>query len=172
MSKKIKVLFLVIIIVTVFFAVLPAFQKSTRHPPYTLSLNNLRLIGLGLWMYAEDNNDIFPENLEQIEIYVKNPHRVFNSILKPEDFNGPSYIYVNGHSFKDAQAKEKYIIAYENTEYLSGYKQEQVNFIYLEGYSYRLEKEKFLSELRKTYEHLGKPMPEIHFKEEAFETKS
>jgi len=167
MSKKIKVLFLVIIIVAVFFTVLSAFQRNRiENPRYIKSWGNLRQMGIGLWMYAEDNNDAFPKNLEQTEEYYgSSKDHILTSPLKPRDFDGPSYIYVSGHSFQDAQAKEKYIIVYENPEYLSGYEQEQVNVLYLEGYAVRLKKEKFLSELEKTYEHLGKPMPEIKFED-------
>ena len=115
-------------------------------------------------MYAEDHNDIFPENAEQLEAFVKMPH-IFNSPLKPRDFNGPSYIYVSGHSFEDVKSKQKYIIVYENPEYLSGYEREQINVLYLYGYVERFKKEDFLSKLKATYEHLGKPMPELKFKE-------
>jgi len=58
-----------------------------------------------------------------------------------------------------------YIIAYENPEYFSDYENEIIIVLYLAGYAKRLEKEDFLFELKKTYEHIGKPMPEIKFKE-------
>lgn len=166
MSKKMVFLFVGIFIFALYHVIMPFFTKTKTTYGYVQSMIRLENIGLGLLMYAEDNNDVFPDNLEQTkEYYGSSRDYIPTSPLKPVDFNGPSYIYISGHSFKDAEAKEKYIIAYENPEYLSGYKQEQVNVLYLEGYAVRLEKEKFLSELEKTYQYFGKPMPEIKFKE-------
>ena len=151
---------------------MPFFNKTRTINEYVPSMANLRQIGLALWMYAEDNNDVFPENLEQTEKYAQSPGihslplpEIYSSPLRPVDFNGPSYIYISGHSFQDAKAQVKCIIVYENPEYLSGYEKEMIPVLYLEGSTVILEKEKFLSELKKTYEHLGKPVPEIKFKE-------
>ena len=130
------------------------------------SMGNLKHIGIGLWMYAEDNNDVFPDNLEQTVVYYGKSNRdIFESPLKPKDFDGPSYIYVSDHSYQDAKEKEKYIIAYENPEYRAEYTDDKVNTLFLDGHVERLEKEEFLFELQKTYEHLGKPMPEIKFED-------
>ena len=43
---------------------------------------------------------------------------------------------------------------------------DKINTLFLDGHVERLEKERFLSLLKSTYEHLGKPMPEIKFKEQ------
>jgi hypothetical protein len=153
------------ILILFLLIVLPALTRVRINYHYVHSLSNLKWIGLGFLMYAEDHNDAFPDNLELLKEYIKDPD-VFESRLKPKDFNGPSYIYISGHSYKDTKSKEKYIIVYENPEYLTGYDFEQVNVVYLDGNVERLKKEDFLSKLRKTYEHLGKPMPEIKFKEQ------
>ena len=162
MSKETRVLFWVIIIFIIYFIVLPFYKRYDVTPPKNNSLSNLKQIGFGLLMYAEDHNDIYPEKLEQLKVYF--PLKILTSPSKPKDFNEPSYIYISGHSYKDAKSKEKYIIVYENTKYLTGYNTEQINVLYLEGYSDRLKKEDFLSELKKTYEHIGKTIPEIKFK--------
>ena len=165
MSKNV-LLIVGIVIIALFLIVLPSLSKPKVTPKYMSSLVNLRQMGVGLWMYAEDYNDVFPDNIEQLKSYSKYPDN-FESHLKPQDFNGPSYVYISGHSFKDAEAKKKYIIAYENPQYLTGYNHEQISVLYLEGYVERLKKEDFLSKLQKTYEYLGKPIPEIKFKEDS-----
>ncbi|MBN2591567.1 MAG: hypothetical protein JXA96_17000 [Sedimentisphaerales bacterium] len=166
MSKKMVFLFVGFFIFALYLIIMPFFTKTKTTYKYQLSIGNLKQIGLGLLMYAEDHNDVFPDDLEQTEEYLGSfKYDFFQSRLKPKDFNGPTFIYISGHSFKDAESKEKYIIFYENPKYLSGYEREKIPVLYLEGYVERLKKEKFLSELRKTYGHIGKPMPEIKFKD-------
>ena len=154
----------ILVLLFLLVILLPAVQGPTKCYRYYGSMSNLKQIGLALLTYAEDHNDVFPENLEQLEAYIEMPD-IFESPLKTQDFNGPSYIYISGHSFKDAKSKEKYIIVYENPEYLTGYEFQQIIVTYLDGYVDRFKKEDFLSKLKATYEHLGKPMPEIKFKE-------
>jgi len=160
MLKKITFLFVITIIILMVGILWPAFQKTRTFIHPSTSVANLKQIGVFLHAYAKDHNDVFPENLEQLEDYTKYPE-IFISPRKPEDFNEPSYIYISGHSFKDTLAQKENIIVYENPEY----RNDRINALFVDGHVERLEKEKFLSELQRTYEYLGKPMPEIKFKD-------
>ena len=169
--RKIFFAFGIVFIIFIFVVFIQILTKPQIHYTYEYSLINLRQIGIYLWIYAQDHNDVFPENLKQIEVYADKVRAdlyadIIESPLKPRDFNGPSYIYVSGHSFEDAKSKKKYIIAYENPEYLTGYNLEKINVLYLEGYVDRLKKEDFITKLKAAYEHIGREMPEIKFKEE------
>jgi hypothetical protein len=167
---KTKIFFYLGVLLFILFLLailLPALQRPRINYKYLGSLSNLKQLGMALCMYMEDHNDVFPDNLKQIDSYLGLSSKyVFNSPLKPRDINVPSYIYVSGHSFKDAKAKGNYIIAYENPEYLTGYDLQKIIVTYMDGTVERLKKEDFLSKLKATYEHLGKPMPEIKFKEQ------
>ncbi len=82
MSRS-RVFFVSVFILIILFAIiifLPALQGPRINYKYTASVNNLRHIGWALWRYAEDNNDIFPENLEQIGKYIIDPLVLVSSI--------------------------------------------------------------------------------------------
>ena len=136
---------------------------------FNVSVFNLGDIGLALREYVKENDNTFPDKLEQLELYRTNPEK-FESPLKPKKFNGPSYIYIAGHIPIDNKLEaRKYIVAYENPEYSSGYLSKDNNHpfiaLYLNGTAARMKKDKFLESLEETYKHLGKPMPEIQFKD-------
>jgi hypothetical protein len=169
---KTKIFFYLGVLLLILFLIailLPAVQRPTKCYRYYGSMGNLKCIGLALCTYAEDHNDVLPDNFKQIDFYLGPESKyILNSPLKPRDINVPSYIYISGHSFKDVKANSqgKYIIVYENPEYLTGYDFQKIIVTYLDGSVDRLKKEDFLSKLKATYEHLGKPMPEIKFKEQ------
>lgn len=137
---------------------MPALARAREQARFVASMNNLKQIGLGLHMYAEDNDGEFPSELDQIKRYVQN-EKVFESPRKPDYFDGPSYLYVSDQSQKADHAN---VLAYENPEYAW----DQVAVVFVDGHVERLDSDEFQSRLEATYERLGRPMPGQESEEE------
>jgi len=137
---------------------MPALARARQQARYTVSMTNLKHLGLAVVMYADDHDGKLPDNLDQAKKYYGDS-KVLRSPLKPKDFAGPSYIYVPGHSMKD-DSPARQIVAYENTEYC----QDDITTLFLDGHVERMQKERFLQTLEATYKQLGREMPEIKFK--------
>ena len=121
-------------------------------------MSNLKQLGLAVIMYADEHDGKLPENIEQAKQYYQDS-KVLESPLKPKNFDGPSYIYVNGHSMK-AESPARQIIIYENPGYCQG----TINALFLDGHVERMQRNRFLETLEVTYKQLGREMPEIKFK--------
>lgn len=138
---------------------LPALARTRNQAREIASRSNLRQIGIILQMYAQDNDNTFPDSMEQTKDYYKDAE-ILDSPRKPKDFDGPSYIYIPGHSSK-TENPGQYIIAYENPEFCDG----KINALFVDSHVEALEQDDFLEKLRSTYKLLNKEMPEIKFKE-------
>jgi prepilin-type processing-associated H-X9-DG protein len=136
-------------------AALPATRQQAMQ---ITSMNNLKQLVLASVIYADENNGKFAENFDQLDKYINNK-KVLDSPLKPANFSGPSYIYVSGHTMKDKNPAS-IILIYENPEYCA----DKINTAFLDGHVESLTRNDFLGKLKTTYEHLGRPMPEIKFK--------
>ncbi|MCL5278291.1 MAG: DUF1559 domain-containing protein [Planctomycetes bacterium] len=135
---------------------LPAMAKARDQARNAVSMSNLKQIGLGLHMYAQDHQDNLPANLEQAKSYWNNA-KVLESPRKPKDFAGPSYIYIPG---QNVSMNPGNIVAYENPQFRT----DGTNVLFLDGHVEILKPDDFRRELKETYERLGKPMPEVKFK--------
>jgi prepilin-type processing-associated H-X9-DG protein len=123
----------------------------------TTSAQNLRLIGLACLMYAKDYDDKFPPNLQVlVEKYDLSPENLKSS-LKPEGFDGPSYIYVEGQNTKMEPGN---VLVYENPAFCS----DKINVLFLDAHVVIIKPAEFLQELQATYKRLGREMPEVKFK--------
>jgi prepilin-type processing-associated H-X9-DG protein len=141
---------------------MPALAHTRERAKEVASMSNLKQIGLALIMYADDNNDNLPADLQAAQKHLSNP-QALESPRKPKDFSGPSYIYIPGQTLKmDAQN----VLAYENPEF-SG---DKINALFLDGHVEAMKPDQFRKALEATYKRLGKPMPEVRFKGEK-ETK-
>ena len=60
-------------------------------------------------MYAQENDNRFPKDLQEPKEYIKDS-KILESPRKPKDFDGPSYIYIPGHS-SDTENSGKHVIA-------------------------------------------------------------
>ena len=138
---------------------MPALARVRQQAQGVVSMTNLKQIGLASIMYADDYDGILPSNFEQMNKYIGNT-KILESPLKPKGFSGPSYIYVGGRSIKDSKSPEQDILAYENTEYCG----DIITTLFLDGHVEKVPKARFLSLIKGTYEALGKPMPEIKFR--------
>jgi len=138
---------------------MPALARVRQQAQGVVSMTNLKQIGLASIMYADDNDGILPQNFEQMNKYIGNT-KVLESPQKPKGFSGPSYIYVGGRSVKDSKSPARDILAYENTEYCN----DIVTTLFLDGHVEKVQKTRFQSLLKTTYEELGREMPEIKFR--------
>jgi len=137
---------------------LPALAKAREQARRAVSMSNLKQIGLGLRMYADDRQGNLPAEMEQAKSYWPNA-RILESPLKPKNFAGPSYVYIPGQSLSMSPGN---IVAYENPEFSA----DGVTVLFLDGHVEFMKPDAFRRELKETYERLGKPMPEIKFKGE------
>lgn len=136
----------------------PPFDKASEQGKRTVSLNNLKQIVLACIMYADDHEGKFPDNLEQLYPYHRNP-KILESPRKPKDFIGPSYIYVSGLKLRMRDVS-RIIIFYENPVFCS----DGICAAFLDGHCEWMKLEEFLERLKDTYKQLGREMPEIKFK--------
>jgi prepilin-type processing-associated H-X9-DG protein len=138
---------------------LPALAKARDQARSAADMSNLKQIGLGLMMYAEDHQGNWPANLEQAKSYFGSP-KVLESLRKPKDFEGPSYVYVGG---QPKGTDPRNIVVYENPEFCT----DRINVLFLDGHVEAMNPEAFRSGLKATCERLGREMPEVKFKGEA-----
>jgi hypothetical protein len=136
---------------------MPALSKARNQARGAVSMSNLRQLSIAAIIYADENNGSFPENFEQINKYIGSS-KVLESPLKPKNFTGPCYIYVQGHSKKTVDPARS-IIIYENPEYCK----DIINAAFIDGHIEKMHKHQFLRTLKETYQRLGKEMPEIKF---------
>jgi prepilin-type processing-associated H-X9-DG protein len=137
---------------------MPALAKAREQARSVASMSNLKQIGLGLIMYADDHQGTWPADLEQAKSYWPNA-RVLESPRKPKNFAGPSYIYLPG---QPKTPDPRNVVAYENP----GYCTDRINVLFADGHVEAMKPEAFQSALKETCERLGKPLPEIKFKGE------
>ena len=137
---------------------MPAMARARQQARHAVSMSNLKQLGLAIIMYADDHDGKLPESLEEVWDYHREP-KILESPQKPTAFDGPSYIYVKGHSLK-AGSPAKQIIVYENP----GYLREQITAVFLDGHVERMKRDRFVETLEATYKRLGREMPEIKFK--------
>ena len=137
---------------------MPALARARQQARNTVSMNNLKQLGLAVIMYADDHDGKLPDSFEQAKEYYGDS-KVLESPHKPKGFDGPSYIYVSGHSM-NTESSGMQIVAYENPEYCK----DTINALFLDGHVERMQPDRFRETLEATYKQLGKEMPEIQFK--------
>ncbi|MDH4238374.1 MAG: type II secretion system protein GspG [Phycisphaerae bacterium] len=139
----------------------PLLGKAREQAKRTVSLNNLKQIALACIMYADDHEGKFAPDLQKLYPYHRNP-KILESPRKPEDFVGPSYIYVSGPTLR-MRRPHVIIIAYENPEFCS----DGICAAFLDGHCEWMKPAEFLEKLQETYKQLGREMPGIKFKSPA-----
>ncbi|MCL5281483.1 MAG: M56 family metallopeptidase [Planctomycetes bacterium] len=119
---------------------------------------NLSAIGKACLAYADTHEDRLPPDLQTLVKEMDLSPGVLESAHKPQDFKGPSYIYIPG------QTVEMYpvnIVAYANPEFCA----DGVNVLHLDSHVEFMKPEAFRRELKETYGRLGQPMPEVKFQD-------
>ena len=137
---------------------MPALGRARQQARGAVSMSNLKNLGLATIMYADDHDGKLPENFEQMWDYYKNS-KILESPQRPAGFDGPSYIYVKGHSL-DVKSPHRQIVIYENPEYL----RDNIPALFLDGHVERMQRHRFVEALEATYQQLGREMPKIKFK--------
>ena len=128
-------------------------QVSTR----VVSGTNLSVIGKACLIYANDYEEKFPPNLQELVEKADLSSKCLESPRKPKGFDGPSYIYVSGQTVLMEPGN---IIAYENPGFCS----DKINVLFLDSHVQAMKPDEFLRELEATYKRLGRKMPEVKFK--------
>ena len=107
-------------------------------------------------IYANDNNDVYPPDLQTLVKKTDLAPKVLISPRAPKDFKGEHFIYIKGlNPLMDPEV----ILAYDNLEFCP----DGVNVLFNDGHVQFMEPEAFLKAIEKVYKHLGKPVPEIKF---------
>ncbi len=96
--------------------------------------------------------------MEDIESYLNSPS-VLESPRKPDDFDGPSYIYIAGQTMTMSPAN---VLAYENPEFCY----DKITVLFLDGHVESMSRDAFIEVVEATYERLGRPVPQIDDEEE------
>ena len=132
--------------------------KAREQGKRIASLQNLKQIVLASIMYADDHEGKFPDDLQKLYPYHRNP-KILESPRKPKGFYGPGYIYVDGLKLRMGDPS-RIIIFYENPAFCS----DGICVGFLDGHSEWMKPEEFLEILKETYKQLDREMPEINFK--------
>ncbi len=121
-----------------------------------LSSENLWAIGKACLIYANDHDDKYPPNLQELveKKYLLPKH--LESPFKPKDYEGPSYIYIS----EQGRLDHRNIIAYENPEFSS----DSINVLFMDTHVEAMTPAGFLVALEATYRRLRIEMPEVSFK--------
>jgi len=136
---------------------LPALARARSQARSAVAMSHLKQIGLAVILYAEDHDGKLPEKLDDVrKTYLDG--QLLKSPRKPTDFDGPSYLYVSGHSMGKDDAWEN-VVAYENPEFCD----DRITVVFLDGHVEAMTRERFREKLQATYERLGREMPEINF---------
>ena len=130
----------------------------------TFSAANLRGIGKACLIYANDYEDKFPPNLQELVEKEELPLKTLESPLKPKDFAGPSYIYIAG---QNTSMPPDNILVYENPEFCS----DVINVLFTDIHVEAMKPDAFLQKLEATYKRLGREMPDIKFKDSTRPTR-
>ncbi len=137
---------------------MPALARTRQISKRMVSGTNLSAIGKAMLIYANDYDDQFPPNLQELVEKEELDPRALESKRKPKNFDGPSYIYVTG---QNTSMDPRNILVYENPEYCT----EGLNVLYMDSHVGWTKPDEFMQELKATYERLGREMPEIKFKD-------
>ncbi len=138
---------------------MPALARNRQLAFRMTSGTNLSGIGKACLIYANDHDDRLPPDLETLVREVEVSPKTLESKLKPEGFDGPSYIYIAGQTTDMSYLN---VVAYENPEFC----EDGVNVLFLDTHVEFMEPEEFREALKATCERLGRAMPGVRFKNE------
>lgn len=116
------------------------------------SAENLSSIGKACVLYANDHEDKYPANLQElVEKGYLSPEKL-DSPRRPTDFDEPSYIYITGQT---PEMPPDNIIGYENPKFCG----DNINVLFNDTHVEPMKPAEFISELQATYERLGRELP-------------
>jgi prepilin-type processing-associated H-X9-DG protein len=125
---------------------LPSLARARELAKRAVSSANLRGIGMGIHIYANDHQERFPESLDEL---VEAGYITREMLTSPRDREGAvSYIYLSGQS---AAADARNIVAYERV-----IGDEGTNVLFSDGHVEWMKLDAFKRALQATYERLGR----------------
>lgn len=139
--------------------IMPRLSGARQQARRAASMSNLRQLGLAVIMYADDHDGRLPATLEEARTYYGDD-QVLQSPRRPERFDGPSYIYVPGHSMETDRPSQEVVI-YENPALCD----DRIPVLFLDGHVEAMAMGAFREKLKATCERLGREMPEIEFED-------
>jgi prepilin-type processing-associated H-X9-DG protein len=134
---------------------MPALARARQTARRVSTMDDLKQMGLALFMHAQDRDGRFADALEDIESYLASPS-VLRSPRKPDDFDGPSYIYIAGQTMTMSPGN---VLVYENPEFCD----DRINVLFLDGHVESMTEKAFVEALEATYERLDRRAPEVRF---------
>ncbi len=138
---------------------MPALARVRQLAHRIDSGTNLVNIGKACLLYAKDYDDKLPPDLQTLVDKVELSPKCLESERKPKDFDGPGFIYIAGQT---TEMHPGNIVVYENPAFC----EDGVNVLFLDSHVEFMKPADFRRELAETCKRLGRPMPEIKFKEE------
>jgi prepilin-type processing-associated H-X9-DG protein len=135
---------------------MPALLRVHKLSQQVVSGSQLAGIGKAMFIYANDNNDVYPSDLKKLVEKADLSPKSLESPRKPKNFSGPSFIYITGQNPKMDSGN---ILVYENPEFC----RDGVNVLYNDGHVTFEKWDDFKKAIEETYKRLNKPMPEIKF---------
>lgn len=136
---------------------LPSLSRARELAKRTVSMSNLRTIGIGCAIYANDHNNVFPPNLETL---IKESLITRDTLNCPNDIPGAiSYVYVAGQKLT---GNDRNVLAYERPG-LHG--DEGANVLFIDGHVEFMHPFGFESALRETLVRLDREdeMPSFYW---------
>jgi prepilin-type processing-associated H-X9-DG protein len=126
---------------------MPALAKTRQISYQLVSGANLSVIGKACMVYARDNDEKFPDTLEQLIETADLPAKCLVSKFKPKTSSEPSYIYIAG---QDTTMDTRNILAHENPEF----SRSEINVLFLDGHVEKMDIEEFQLARQATYNRL------------------
>jgi type II secretion system protein G len=132
---------------------LPSLARARHLSKRTVSAANLKGIGMGLYTYASEHDDKFPDSLQVLVDNGGMSPKALISPLEQADVTS-SYIYIPGQG---TEADQRNVIAYENPE---NYDNEGTTVLFADSHVEYVNMEQFKKLLQDTYRRLGREVPE------------
>ena len=131
---------------------LPSVARAREVAKETVSMTNLKQIGLGMHIYANEHDGKFPPDIQTMVKAGTVAAQVLVSPLEPDKSRKCSYIYIKGHTNK---SNEQDVVAYERPENSDN---SGICVLFLDGHVARLNLDALEEHLKNTSEHLGRPL--------------
>jgi prepilin-type processing-associated H-X9-DG protein len=136
---------------------MPALSKTKKVAQRVVSGTNLKSIGMACFVYSADYDGNFPQTLDVLISECDLSPKSLISPRKPDGFEGPDYILVQGLS---TASPATMVLAYENPAFVDD---DLVNVLYVDGHVSAEDPATLKQALQKTYEYLNKPLPEMEW---------
>ena len=134
---------------------MPALSRTRQQAQHTVTLSQLKQIGLCCIMYAEENKGLFPPDLKGL-VSKRFLQSKFLEISHLEDqLPGEDFWYVSGLTRKMRMPAQN-AVAFVNPHT----KQDKIGVVFMDGHVETVHRSQLKRVLERTYRHLKKEMPQ------------